>query len=225
MKLYRFILLCGFASLINLSSTVGSHAQPIQTKNQKAPVHALSDTENEVKLPVINLYRALSNLQQPSHENVEQKLATLKKVLEKSYDFPTILSSTVGYRYNSFTPQEKEQLLEAFKAYTIARYYSSFGKEKGTGFKILPTIKKAPTNNDQIVKTKIGDANDMGSATEINYLLQHTPQGWKIVDVLLNGHISQIAVQHGDFSASLAKNGSQGLIEMLNKKTQAFSAK
>lgn len=224
MKSHRFIFLYGLASFIGLSSAAGAYAQ--HTQKQTPPsTYTSSNTENNVKTPVVNLYRILSNLQQLSHESTEQKISALTQVLEASYDFPTILSSTVGYRYNSFSAQEKEQLLKAFKAYTVARYYSSFGKDKGTGFKILPNIKAAPTNNDQIVSTKIGDAKDMASATEINYLLRQTPQGWKIVDVLLNGHISQVAVQHGDFSSSLAKNGSQGLIDMLNKKTQSFSAK
>ncbi len=222
MKLYRFILLSNLTAFVGFNSSITLHA-----KNTAIPAVSSSavDSETSIKAPVINLYRILSQLQHTQQTNPDQEITTLKRILTNCYDFPSILSSTIGYRYDSFSANEKEQLLQAFKEYTAARYYSSFAKEKGTAFQILPNIKNASTTGDKIIKTKVGDENDMGSATEINYLLRKTPQGWKIVDVLLNGHISQIAVQHGDFSSTLAKNGSQGLIEILNKKTQSFKVK
>lgn len=222
MKFHRYILLCSVTAFIGFNSPIVIHANDTAVR----PVSVTgSDTENSIKTPVVNLYRILSQLQQSKQTPAEKGMTALRKVLNDSYDFSSILSSTVGYRYDSYSEAEKEQLLQAFTNYTVARYYSSFAKEKGTGFKILPNVKNATTNDDKIIKTRVGDASDMGSATEINYLLRKTPQGWKIVDVLLNGHISQIAIQHGDFSSTLAKGGSQGLIEMLNKKTQSFMSK
>lgn len=222
MKPFRFILLCSATAFLSFSALPAVYANDTATSQGSA---SASDTDNTIKAPVVNLYRVLNQLQQPKQANVEKEIADLKKALNDAYDFPSVLSSTVGYRYNSFSTAEKEQLLQAFENYTAARYYSSFAKEKGTGFQILPAIKNASTNNDKIIKTKVGDASDMGSATEISYLIRKTDQGWKIVDVLLNGHISQVAVQHGDFSSTLAKGGSEGLIEMLNKKTKSFTSK
>ncbi len=47
--------------------------------------------------------------------------------------------------------------------------------------------------------------------------------GWQVVDVLLNGNISQVAVQRADFSSSLSSGDATPLIDSLRKKTQAFS--
>lgn len=224
MKFQRLAFLCSFTALMGLSAYTAGHAQ--NTAQSISSTTGATDTQNSViKKPVVTLYRTLNTIQQPTIKSMDQKISMLRKALEESYDFPAILSTTIGYRYNSFNEQEKTQLLTAFKNYTAARYLSSFGKEKGTGFQILSGIKDAPTGNAKLIDTKIGDADDMGSATEINYLVKETPQGWKIIDVLLNGHISQVAIQHGDFSSTLAKGGSQELIDMLNKKTQSFSAK
>lgn len=223
MKPNHLVLLYGLMAFTGLSPVITTHAQGKQA-HPSAPLK--SGTQNDaIKNPVVNLYQALNTLQKSSHETMEHKLAALTAVIENSYDLPVILNNTVGYRYGTFTPQEKDSLLKAFKAYTVARYYASFGKEQGTGFSILPEVKPAPVQGNQIVSTKIGDASDMSSATKINYLVQKTPQGWKIVDVLLNGNISQIAIQHSEFNDSLAKSGSQGLIDMLNKKTQTLSLK
>ncbi|MDI2113155.1 ABC transporter substrate-binding protein [Commensalibacter nepenthis] len=218
MKLQHFLLLCGFT----LASTTTIQAQAQTQHTQPSDTMSAKSNQNAVKEPVVKLYQALSTIQKSAGNSLAQHGVILNQALDASYDFPAIIGKTVGYRYNSFTPQEKTAVLEAFKKYTIARYLSSFANEKDTQFKISSDIKAVTTGNKQIVSTTIDSGND---ATQINYIVQNTPQGWKIVDVLLNGNISQTAVQHGDFSSTLAKGGSQALVEMLNQKTQSFNKK
>ncbi|CAI3923283.1 Periplasmic subunit MlaC of the ABC-type intermembrane phospholipid transporter Mla (MlaC) (PDB:2QGU) (PUBMED:19383799) [Commensalibacter communis] len=218
MKLQHFLLLCGFT----LTSAITVQAQAQVQHTQTSGNMSATNNQDVVKAPVMRLYQALNTIQKSAGNSLVQNEAILNQALDNSYDFPAIVGKTVGYRYNSFTPQEKTAVLEAFKKYTIARYLSSFANEKDTQFKISPDVKTGTTGNKQIVSTTIGSGND---TTPINYIVQNTPQGWRIVDVLLNGNISQTAVQHGDFSSTLAKGGSQALVEMLNKKTQSFNRK
>lgn len=216
MKLQHAFLLCGITALTGVSIQAQAQTQ----QGQPAGNISASDTQNAIKEPVVKLYQALSAAQHTSKHSPSQSSALLKQALDTSYDFPTIIGKTVGYRYNSFTPQEKDAVLNAFKKYTVARYLSGFTEDADTQFKISPDIKHTTINDRQIVSTTIGSGSD---TTQIDYIVQNTPQGWKIIDVLLNGNISQTAVQHGDFSSTLAKGGSQALIQMLDKKTQSFN--
>lgn len=215
MKLQHVFLLCGFTALSGIA--IQAHAQ---TQHEQ-PVGSVSasNMQSAIKEPVVRLYQALNAIQQSSKNTTAQHSAILNQALDSSYDFPAIIEKTVGYRYNSFTPQEKANVLAAFKEYTVARYLSSFADDTDTKFKISPTIKAGNIANQQIVTTTVGSGSE---ATQIDYIIHNTPQGWRIIDVLLNGNISQTAIQRGDFSSTLAKGGSQSLVKMLNQKTQSF---
>lgn len=216
MKLQYFFLLCGFTALGGASTQVLAQTPPTQ------PVASTSNAniQSASKEPVVKLYQALSAIQKSSKNSLAQHTSLLNQALDISYDFPAIIGKTVGYRYETFSPQEKEAVLTAFKNYTTARYLSSFADSSDTQFKISPEVKAAPSGANQIVSTTVGSGSD---TTQINYIVHKTPQGWRIVDVLLNGNISQTAIQRGDFSSTLAKGGSQALVEMLNKKTKSFN--
>lgn len=220
MKLSRFFILCGFTALVGITTQLQA-----TNAEEKSPYSAPALQQDSPKDPVIMLYRTLNSIQQSNSSNLTQHAAELKKTLKSAYDFPTILSNTTGYRYAAFTQEEKDQLLATFEDYTVARYIYSFENDKNTTFQILPDVKPSPVGNDEIVATKIGSASDPSSLTEVNYLVRKTPQGWKIVDVLLNGHISQVAVQNGDFNAPLNKGGVQELITMLKNKDNTSSTK
>ena len=50
-----------------------------------------------------------------------------------------------------------------------------------------------------------------------------TGAGWQAVDVLLNGSISQVAVQRSDFRASVAAGDASALIANLQRKVAELS--
>ncbi|MDI2090965.1 MlaC/ttg2D family ABC transporter substrate-binding protein [Commensalibacter oyaizuii] len=220
MKLTRFILLCGVTALTGITNQV--QAKPVASTSTAAVNAGTVQTQDSPKAPVAILYQALNTIQQRNSGTFEQQDALLKKALISAYDFSTILSNTVGYRYNTLTPADKESLMTAFVNYTTARYISSFAGDTNSKFTIDAKVKPASVGDDKIVSTTIGDKQD---PTTISYLVRRTPTGWKIIDVLLNGHISQVAVQHNDFNSTLSQGGSTALVDMLNKKTQSFSSK
>ncbi len=43
-----------------------------------------------------------------------------------------------------------------------------------------------------------------GGVTKVDYVMRRFPQGWQAIDVLLDGHISQVAVQRSDFDSTLS---------------------
>jgi phospholipid transport system substrate-binding protein len=50
------------------------------------------------------------------------------------------------------------------------------------------------------------------------------PQGWKAVDVLEDGTISQVAVQRSDFRQILQSGGAPALVVSLQQKTRELSS-
>jgi phospholipid transport system substrate-binding protein len=54
-------------------------------------------------------------------------------------------------------------------------------------------------------------------------VLQQTPAGWKVVDVLAAGSISRVAVQRSDFRHLLSNGGGNALLASLQRKTSDLS--
>ncbi len=52
----------------------------------------------------------------------------------------------------------------------------------------------------------------------IDYVMRGGAGGWRIVDVLLNGSISRVAVQRSDFRALLESGNPAALIDSLKRK-------
>ena len=85
----------------------------------------------------------------------------------------------------------------------------------------MPAARPSPYGSDQIVQTQL--VSTSGTITTIDYVMRQFPQGWQAVDVLLDGHISQVAVQRSDFGSTVTTGNATPLIESLKKKIRSFS--
>lgn len=170
--------------------------------------------------PINDLYAALGQIQSSGSGTSEARAQIIAPVIDRSFDLSTILHNSVGMRYTTLSADEQSKLLAAFRQFTIARYVSSFKKGGDAKFTISPTTRPAPTGGSTIVNTTIGDGSD--SSTAINYVMMPSGGGYRIVDILLNGHISQVAAQRADFSSTLARGGVDALVTLLNHKTAKF---
>ncbi|GBR04203.1 ABC transporter substrate-binding protein [Acetobacter oeni] len=191
------------------------------TVSLPAPAHA--QATDAVSAPVAALDQALNTIQQSGAGSFDARSQTLGPVVDQAYDLETVLRSSVGAaRYLQLSADDRQKLLSVFREYTVARYLSSFKKGSGAKFTQSPDIRNSPVGGNKIVTTHIGSAENM-PGTEIDYILHQEGGAWKIVDVLLDGHISQAAAQRSDFGSTLSSGGVSGLIAVLNKKVKTFS--
>jgi phospholipid transport system substrate-binding protein len=63
-----------------------------------------------------------------------------------------------------------------------------------------------------------------GQATVgLNYVLKQFPDGWRIIDVLLDAKFSELARQRAEFAAVLKGGGASDLIAMLEEKIKKLA--
>jgi phospholipid transport system substrate-binding protein len=55
-----------------------------------------------------------------------------------------------------------------------------------------------------------------GEAVPFIYRMHQTDGSWKVVDVFLNGYVSELATRRSDFSATLARGGPSGLVKQID---------
>lgn len=146
-----------------------------------------------------------------------QRYQTLAPIVERAFDLPAILRTSVGLRWVSLPPAQQQQLLDVFRKFTVCSYVANFDSYGGETIQILPGSRTI--GPDQVVETRIAGS---GEPARIDYVMHRTSDGWRAIDVLLDGSISQVAVNRSDWRALLA-SGAGALIAQLQRKVADLS--
>ena len=144
---------------------------------------------------------------------IQGRFNKLKPAVEQAYDLQTMTRYVSGPGWANFSPTDQQALVAAFERMTVANYASNFDSFSGETFTVEPTAQTRGT--DKVVYTKLVTGNQ---TIPFNYRMRQTGGTWKIVDVYLNGTISQLATRRSDF-ASTAAGGAPGLIKKINELT------
>jgi phospholipid transport system substrate-binding protein len=142
---------------------------------------------------------------------IQGRYNKLKPAVEQAYDLQTMTRFVSGPGWANFSASDQQALVAAFERMTVANYASNFDSFGGEKFSVDPNVQTRGT--DKVVQSKLVT----GSETiPFNYRMRNTGGSWKIVDVYLNGTISQLATRRSDF-ASTAAGGAPALIKKINE--------
>lgn len=149
------------------------------------------------------------------------RMATLTPIVQKSFDLSLLLQNSVGpARWTSLADAQKAELMDVFTQFTVASYVANFDSANGEKFVIAPETRIS--GKDIVVQTRIVGSG--GETTKLDYVMRETSGAWKVVDVLLDGSISRVAVTRSDFRALLATADALPLITSLRGKVANLAA-
>ncbi len=142
---------------------------------------------------------------------VQGRFAKLQPAVAAAFDADTMVKYAAGPGWAAATPADQKALTDAFARMTAAQYAGNFSSFSGEKFVVDPTVQVRGT--DHYVSSKLVTSSD--SVTFI-YRLRQTGGSWKIIDVLLEGNISQLAVYRSDFAATVKSGGAAALVTKIN---------
>jgi phospholipid transport system substrate-binding protein len=147
-----------------------------------------------------------------------QKLAP---VLDQAFNLPLMARISVGPDWATLKPDQQQKIVDAFRRFSITTYAARFAGYNGEKFESADAT--SVTGGDQVVATKLVMAN--GGSVALNYRLRASGSSWQIIDVYLNGTISQLANYRSDFGATLRSGGGDGLVKMIEGKIVELTPK
>jgi phospholipid transport system substrate-binding protein len=141
----------------------------------------------------------------------------LEPAIRTSFDLPAMTRFAVGPTWLKATPAQQQQLVSAFSDFSIATYANRFAAYDGEKFDI---VGERPTaDGGVIVETKLTPKGD--APVPLNYLMKKDDQGnYRIIDVFLDGSISELATRRSEFSAIVKSDGIPALVDQLDKKSK-----
>lgn len=149
----------------------------------------------------------------------QQRFHTLAPLVDRAFDLPGVLAASVGPRLASLPTDQQAVLQDVFRKFTIASYVANFDTFDGERIEVVP--QQRMIGADIVVGTKIIPTR--GDTVPIDYVMRRSSQGWRAVDVLLNGTISQNAVKRSDFRSLVNATSAQPLIDSLRRKVAELS--
>jgi phospholipid transport system substrate-binding protein len=146
------------------------------------------------------------------------RYAALAPIVHVVFDVPLMTRLAVGPSWETLTPTQQRQLIDAFGRYVSATYAYRFDDYSGQQLEVTGD---QPFGGEVIVNTRIVESGN--DPVTINYLMRQHGDSWQISDVYLDGTISQLATQRSEFQSILQRQGVDGLIAALYRKVDLLT--
>jgi phospholipid transport system substrate-binding protein len=142
----------------------------------------------------------------------EGRYKKLQPAIEAAFDLSGMARLSVGPAWDKMSDADRQDITMAVERNTVANYAGNFDSYSGQKFIVDPNV--VDRDGDKLVKSQMTMPG--GDPIAFNYRMRKTGDMWKVIDVYLEGTISQVATRRADFSATVAKGGAKALVQSLN---------
>ncbi len=139
----------------------------------------------------------------------------LAPVVKDVFDLPVMARLSTGGAWAKMSDADHDKITEAFGDWTIATYAMQFKEWDGEGFVTNNTTDDGKGN--VVVNTRL--TQKAGAPVIFNYRMRKSGDVWKVVDIYLEGAISQLALRRGEFGAVIARGGVDELVKHMRDLT------
>src|SRR5499427_3058195 len=158
----------------------------------------------------------MPTIKQAARLTVRERDKRFAPAITAAFDLATMTRLAVGPTWKSFSPAQQAAVQEAFTRFIVADYASQINDYSGESFVVDPQTSPETRGGGEIVKTRL--VQPSGRIVNINYLVR----GGRVIDVYLNGTISDLATRRDEFGSIIAAGGADGLIKRLQDRTQSL---
>jgi phospholipid transport system substrate-binding protein len=162
----------------------------------------------------------IDSMKQSRQLGITGRYNKLKPAVEETFDIAAMTQMAVGPKWSTISAADQKALVQAFERMTIANYARNFDSYNGERFVVDPKV--VTRGEERLVQSRLEVPHDQ--AVPFIYRMHQSGGSWKVVDVYLNGFVSELATRRSDFSTTLASSGSAGLVKQLNSLSDKLMA-
>ncbi len=180
------------------------------------PVHAVTSADSAKATAIVSGLddAILSIMKDGKSLGYQGRFDRMAPVVDKTFDLGFMTKFLVGAKWKDLTEDQHKALTASFRTYTIGQYANRFTDYDGETIKIMGD----PTDQRDNIRIQTQLLPRTGQPVKLDYILQHNDNGLQVIDVFLQGTISELATERSQFQSVLASSGVDGLIAMLDKK-------
>jgi len=140
--------------------------------------------------------------------------------VDRAFDIPFMAEKVIGGHWAKLPEADRTRWVALFREFLVANYAGRFNRYSGQSFEDLG---EEPSAFDTVmVRTRL--VNPADENVDLNYRLHKIEPGWRIVDVVLKGTVSELALRRSDYTAVIDRAGFAALETYLREKIAALEA-
>ena len=129
-------------------------------------------------------------------------------------DFKEAMALAMGRSWKQATPEQQEQLVNAFRSMLVRIYSNAIERYRGQTMKVMP-VRMQPGATEVVVRNQYLSPGQ--PPTPVEYSMRKGPDGWKIYDIAVEG-VSLVLTYRSEFENVTRTSGVDGLIKRLQEK-------
>lgn len=134
--------------------------------------------------------------------------------VDAAFNLPVMIRIAAGSHWRKTDLEAQRRLFSAFRRFSIANYAANFTSYSG---EVFVTLGETPGRQKTVmVETLLKLPND--DDVTLTYVTREAKDGWRIIDVLLEGRISELALRRSQYGEVLKDSGADGLVTILLSK-------
>ncbi len=213
--MYRSIVLSAAACLLCMAHAAVS--QPAAAAGAAvANPNASPARSQDDRAAIRHFYDGLlATMKQGTALGFQGREAQLEPLVKKTFALPFMLQLIVGPQWNAIDQTRQDAVLAAFTHWVVANYASQFAEYSGEKFEVEAI--RDGGKGTLVVETRIVPSD--GDAVPLGYRMLHR----QVIDVYLNGSVSQLALWRSQFASVIRKDGVDGLVDRLRRQTEKLA--
>ena len=211
----------GVAIATEATEATEARADAVEIATVASPAIVQSDTkaatQSTPQMTIEDFHAGLlAIMKEATKLGIQGRIEKLAPLMERTFDLEFMASRTVGRHWRKLSDDDKKRWVEIFTRFTNANYAGRFTGFTGEEFVTIGT-EDAPRDT-RVVLTKIVIPNEDDVA--LNYRVIKRDGIWKVIDVFLNGTVSELALRRSEYSSTLKRDGFQPLINSIESKIE-----
>ena len=162
----------------------------------------------------------LEVMKEAKSQSMRERYDRLAPAIEKAFHLPIMMSMATGSYWREADERQKRALTNAFKRKNISTVAALFDDYSGQSFEVVGE-RPAPQNS-RLVETRL--VRPKRDPIGLDYRVLKVGEQWRIIDVIVGGGISEIAVRRSEYAALLRGGGIDRLTSVLNAKADELLA-
>jgi phospholipid transport system substrate-binding protein len=168
------------------------------------------------KAPIASFYAALdASMKAGDSLALDARKQQLSPVVGKTFDLPLMAAKVLGRHWRTLPPADQKRWIEAFSGLTVKTYAEQFDEDTGLVFEV--GVVQAAPGGTALVRTQLKRAND--APVQIDYRLRPVAGGWRVIDIFLNGTVSELALRRSEYTSVLERDGFPKLVTTLQTRS------
>lgn len=149
------------------------------------------------------------------------RIDELTPLMAQTFDLDFMASKSLGRTWRTFSDEKKRLWAETFTRFTVANYAGRFTGFTGEEFVTLGVEDAARGTRIVLTKIVIPSEDDV----QLNYRVIQKDGEWQVIDVYLDGTVSELALRRSEYSSALKREGFEQLLASIEIKIEDLKTK